>query len=103
MGKVHSEFECVASHHMAQVIAHLIFVLIAQGREQSDGSSELIVAESFETRDRQGRRAEWKREREAEVRVARLSKVQQAGIEYKRTKPGRTEGIGIAEHRVRIF
>ena len=49
VNKVDSELERVASRDVAQVIAKLVFVLIAQGREKSDGSGELVVAESFES------------------------------------------------------
>ena len=47
-------------HNVAQVVAKLVFVLIAQVGEKSDGSGELVVAKSFEAGDGQRRHAERK-------------------------------------------
>src|SRR5258708_7739812 len=82
MNEVHAELERMITRSTAQVVTHLVFVLIAQGRKQSDWSSELVVAESFEAGDGQRSRTEGKRQREAQIRVTRLSEVQEAGIEH---------------------
>jgi hypothetical protein len=66
---------------VTQVVAKLIFVLIAQVGEKSDGRGELVIAESLEAGNRQRGRTEGKRQREAQIRVARLRKVQQAGVD----------------------
>ena len=92
----------MTSRNVAQVVAHLVFVLIAQVGEKSDGSGELVVAESFESGDRQRGRTEGERQREAEIGVARLGKMQQAGAENQIAEPGRTESIGIADDRVPV-
>jgi hypothetical protein len=67
VNKVDSELESVTSRNMAQVVTHLVFVLIAQVGEKSDGSGELVVAESFESGNRQRCRTEGKRQREAQI------------------------------------
>src|ERR1019366_7153073 len=103
VNKVDSEFEGVASRNVAQVVPNLVFVLITQRRKQSDGSGELVVAKSFEAGNGQRGRAEGKRQRKAEIRVACLGKVQQAGIDDQIVEPRRTERIRIAEHRVRVI
>src|SRR2546429_9116553 len=65
MDEVHAELERMITSSPAQVVAHLVFVLIVQCRKQSDWGSELVVAEGFEAGDRQGSRTERKRQREA--------------------------------------
>src|ERR1700720_1655271 len=72
VNKVDSKFHRVISCNMADVVAELIFILIAQGRKQSDGSGKLIVAEGFKAGDGQGSRTEGERHCKAEIRVTRL-------------------------------
>ena len=98
-----AELECVTSRYVAQVVAQLIFVLIAQVGEKSDGSGELVVAEGFESGDGQRRHAERKLQRETEIRIARLRQVQQAGVENQSAQPRGTERISIAERRVPVI
>src|SRR5713101_2932554 len=102
MDEVHAEFERMITGSPAQVVAHLVFVLIAQRRKQSDWGGELVVAESFEAGDGQGSRTEGKRQREAEIRVTRLSEVQEAGIEHQSAEPRWTESIRIAQRYVPV-
>src|SRR5271169_1553093 len=102
MNKVDSELKRVAARNVAQVMADLVFVLIAQVGEKSDGSGELVVAKSFEAGDGQRRHAERKLQGEAEIRVARLGEVQQAGVEHEIAEPRRTESISIAERGVPV-
>src|ERR1700674_5604823 len=65
MDEVHAELERMITGSPAQVVAHLVFVLIAQRRKQSDRGGELVVAESFKAGDGQRGRTEGKRQREA--------------------------------------
>ena len=51
------------------------------------GRDELIVAESFESRSSGGCGAERKRQREAEIGIARLRQVQNAAAENERGDP----------------
>ena len=51
MNEVDSESRGVIAGRVAHVIAQLILFLIAQVREQSDRRGELVVAESFESRN----------------------------------------------------
>src|SRR6266478_1181050 len=64
MDEVDAELKRMITRSPAQVVANLVLLLIAQRRKQSDGSSELVVAESFESGDGQRSRTEGKRERE---------------------------------------
>src|SRR5208282_673096 len=102
MNKVDSELKRVAARNVAQVIADLVFVLIAQVGEKSDGSGELVVAERFEAGDGQRRHAERKLQGETKIRVARLGEVQKAGVKHQIAEPRRIESIGIAERGVPI-
>src|SRR6202790_2032501 len=102
VNKVDSELERMITRSPAQVVAHLVFVLIAQRRKQSDWGSELVVAEGFEAGDGQGSRTEGKRQRETQIRITRLSKVQEAGIEHQSAEPRRTESIRIAQRYVPV-
>ena len=53
VNEVDSELESVASCNMAQIVTQLVFLLIAQVGEKSDGRGELVVAEGFESGDGQ--------------------------------------------------
>src|ERR1035441_1821847 len=81
MNKVDSELERVTARYVAQVVAELVFLLIAQVGEKSDWRGELVVAERFETGDSQRRYAERKLQGKTEIGVARLGEMQQAGVE----------------------
>jgi hypothetical protein len=93
VNKVDSKLESVAARNVAQVVAQLVLLLIAQVGKKSDGSGELVVAESFEAGDGQRRQLKGNCERETEIRVTRLGEVQQAGAEDEIAEPGRTESI----------
>src|SRR5208282_2300596 len=88
VNEVDPELEGVGSHHVAQVVAELVFVLIAQVGEKSDGSGELIVAEGLKAGDGQRGHAEGKLYGEAEIRIPRLREMQQAGVENQVAQPG---------------
>ena len=92
--EVDSEPERVTSCNMAQIVTQLVFLLVAQIGEKSDGGGELVVAEGLESGDGQRGGTEGKRERETQVGVTRLGEVQQAGVENQIAKPRRTESIG---------
>ena len=81
MDEVDPELERMVAHNVAQIVAELVFILIAQVGEEGDGSGELIVAESFEAGDGQRRHAEGKLYGEAEIRFPRLREMQEAGVE----------------------
>ena len=63
----------------ADVVTELVFLLIAQNRERRDGRDELVVAERFETGNGLRSGAERKRQRKAEIGIARLGEMQTAG------------------------
>src|ERR1039458_8428138 len=102
MNKVDSELERVTARDVAQVVAELVFLLIAQVWEKSDWRGELVVAERFETGDSQRRYAERKLQGKTEIGVARLGEMQQAGVEDQSAEPCGTESISIAERRVPV-
>ena len=77
----------MVTHNVAQIVAELVFVLIAQGGEKSDGSGKLIVAECLEAGDGQRCHAEGKLYGEAEVRIPRLRQMQQAGVKHQIAQP----------------
>src|ERR1035441_5780479 len=99
MNEVNSELERMIAGSPAEVVAHLVLVLIAQVRKKSDRSGKLVVAKGFEAGNGQGSRAEWKRQRKTKIRIARLGEVQQAGIENQSAEPGRTESVSIADRK----
>ena len=102
MNEVNSEFKSVTARNVAQVVAELVFLLIAQVGEKSDGRGELVVAERFEAGDGQRRYAERKLQGKTEIGVARLGEMQQAGVEDQSAEPCGTESISIAERRVPV-
>src|SRR6202050_4910783 len=87
---------------MGYIVAELIFLLIAQHRECSNGSQELVVAERLQTRYGSGRGREGKRKRKAEVRVARFGEVQSARAEHQRSNPSRAPRKLIADNQVHV-
>src|SRR3981081_680536 len=87
----------------AEVVAKLIFFLVANCRESSDGRSELVVAKSFKPRHGQRSQTKRKLQSEAQRGIAGLGEMQFAGIKNKCSKPCRTESISVADHRVEII
>ena len=63
---------------MAQVVAELIFFLIAQHRERRNWCDELIISKRFIPGNCAGGRRERKREREAQFAGARFGAVEPA-------------------------
>src|SRR5208283_3844415 len=51
VNEIDSELERMVMHDVAEIVAELILVLIAQVGEKRDGSSKLIVAEGLEAGD----------------------------------------------------
>ena len=103
MNEVDSELERMVTHNVAQVVAELVFVLIAQVGEKGDGSGKLIVAECLKAGNGQRRHAERKLYGEAEIRIPRLGEMQQAGVENQIAQPGRIERIVIAERHIPVI
>src|SRR6185312_2641040 len=88
---------------MAQVIAQLVLLLIAQHWECSNGGEELVVAESLETGNSLGRRTEGEGKRESQVLVAGVRMVQGAGADTQTAQPIRTERVAVIKHHVAIL
>ena len=65
--EVDAELERMTSGNMAQVVAKLVFVLIAQVGEKRNRSGELVVAEGFEAGNGQRGGAEGEGQREAQI------------------------------------
>src|SRR5271169_5618261 len=99
MDEIHSEADGVPSRHVSYVIAELIFLLIAQNRKSSDGSNELIVAESLESRDGAEGGADGKGQREAKIRIARFGVMEIAGTKCECSKPVGGERVLLADYR----
>src|SRR5579864_8507435 len=84
MDEIHSELEGMIAGDVPQVIAELIFLLVAQRRKERDWRGELIIAISLEAGDGERRGAEGKGKCEAKRRVAHLCEMQQARVEHER-------------------
>ena len=74
-----------------------------EGREQGYRCFELVIAKCLESRNRQGSRTEWKRQREAQIRVTRLGEMQLAGAQNQSGQPLRVERVLIADDRVEVI
>src|SRR6202021_3986168 len=103
VNEIDSELQRVVPPDMTYIVANLIFILISPIREKLDGGRGLVVAERFEAGHCQSHHAERKLQSESQIRVARLGKVQQAGVEHERAEPGRTERISIADDGVPVI
>src|SRR5579872_6098694 len=102
MDEIDSEAGRMASGRVRDVVANLIFLLIAQDGKCCDGGNELIVAECFESGDGLRRSAEGKCQREAEIGVAGFRQMQIADAQSQRSEPGRAENVLLAEHDVEV-
>ena len=100
--EVDSELERMGTHNVAQVVAELVFLLIAQVGEKSNRRSELVVAIGFETGDGQRCGTEGEGQRVAQIGVPGLRKMQQAEIEDQGANRAGIESIGIADRRVPV-
>ena len=103
VNEVDAEFKSVVASGVAYVVAELIFFLIAQVGEKSDGRGELIVAEGFESRNSLRRGAEGKCQRVAQSGIAGLGEMQFADVEYECTQPHGTECVSVADDRVPVI
>src|SRR6202023_143607 len=90
----------MTSGRVRDVVANLIFLLVAQDGKRGDRGDELIVAKSFAPRDGAGGGTKWKSQRKTQVRIARFGQVQSAGVENERPQPRSAEGELIAESQV---
>src|SRR5258708_1495122 len=77
------------------VVAELIFLLIAGDGKSGDDRGELIVAKSFKSRGGVKICAERKGESDTEIRVAIFDVVKIAGFDGQNAKRGRRECVGI--------
>src|SRR5579863_5651991 len=100
MDEIHAEADGVPSRRVSHVVAELIFFLIAQNRESSDGCNELIVAESLESRDGAECGAEGKGQRETKIGIARFGVMKIAGAKCECPKPVGGERVLLADYRV---
>ncbi len=85
--EIDAEARGVLADGVSNVVAELVFLLVAQNWERGDGGDELIVTESFEAGNGAVGGAEGKGERVAQIAVARLGVMQRAGFEYERAQP----------------
>jgi len=91
MDEVDAEALGVMTGDMGDVVAKLVFLLVADDGKGGDGGDELIVAERFEAGDGLRGRTERKGESEAEIGIARFGAVEAAGFEVETLL---TEAIG---------
>ena len=98
--EIDAKADGVTARAAKNVVAELIFLLIAFDGEGGDYSSELIVAESFESGSGMKIRAERKSQCQAEIGVASLGVMKVAGFESERALPVRREAILLAEKDV---
>ena len=102
MDEIHSETGRVASGRVGDVVADLIFFLIAQDGKSRDGRDELVIAERLESGNSLGCGTEGKRQGEAEIGVAGLRQVEIANAQRERSEPRRAENILLAQHDVEV-
>ena len=102
MNEIHAEFQRMAPTLVAQIVAELVFLLAASGREKRDRRRKLVVAKSFKPRHRQRSRAERKGQRKSKIGVARLRQVQSAAVEDKLPQQRWSERNLIADHQAQI-
>src|SRR5579864_4167488 len=88
VNEVHSELERVIAGDVAQVVAELIFLLVAQRRKSRDRRGELVIAIGLEAGDCKRCGTKRKCKSEAERGVPPLSEVQQTRVEHERAEPG---------------
>src|SRR5437879_6278685 len=88
--------------NVADVIAQLVFFLIAQDGKSRDGCDELIVTKSFKAGDSASCRGEREIERESQVRIACYGQMQSAGIEDEGTEPVGIEGVLLAHDQIEV-
>jgi len=85
--EIYAEAKDVPAGSVRDIVAELIFLLIACDGESSDDGGELIVAEGFESGSGVKICAERKGEGESEIGVAILDVMEIAGFESERARP----------------
>src|SRR5260370_13792142 len=87
--EINAEAQGMTSAGMRQVVAELIFLLVALNGESGNGGGELIVAKRFAAGGSKKIRGEGKIERFSDVGVTRLGVMKTAGCERERAEGGR--------------
>ena len=85
--EINSKARSVAAGDVTDVVAKLIFFLIAQDGKRGDSGDELIVAKRFESRSGGRSGTERKGESETEIGIARLREMQPAVTQNEGTNP----------------
>src|ERR1700688_2644770 len=93
----------MAAGSVRDVVAKLVFLLIAGDGKRGDDGSELVVAKSFETGCGVKICAERKSESQAEIGVAILDMVKIAGFQCEPAGPGRGKAKLLAEEEVVVI
>src|SRR5882762_1753752 len=91
MNEVDAKSNLMAARIMGDIVAELIFLLVACDGKRGDDGGELIVAKSFESRGGVKICAERKSQSEAEIGVAIFDVVKTAGFKRQNTNRGRSE------------
>src|SRR5205807_179889 len=87
MDKVNAKLRRVASCHMGHIVTKLVFLLISVDGKGGDRRDKLIVAKSFKAGGGMKIRAERKRQRKTQVRIADLDVMKIAGLKNKVADP----------------
>src|SRR5260370_39814966 len=98
MNEINAKVQGVRAGEMADVIAELIFFLVAQDGKCGDGSDELVVAKGLQARNGAARGSEREIQRKPKMRIARGGQVQPAGVEHKGAKPVPIKRILVANN-----
>ena len=101
--EIDAKADGVTARAAKNVVAELIFLLIAFDGEGGDYSGELIVAESFESGSGMKICAERKRQCQAEIGVAGLGVMKVASFESERALPVCGEAILLAEKNIEVI
>ena len=91
MDEIGAEADGVGTGSAGNVVAELIFLLVAVDGKGGDGGGELIVAESFEAGSGQKTDGEGEIEGFADGRVARFCVMEATGFEGEGAEPRRRE------------
>ena len=91
MDEVHSKAHCVTPRGSRNVVAELVFLLVALNGERGNGGGKLIVAEGLKAGSREEAHGEGKIQRLANLGVAQFGVMESAGFQSERAEPRRRE------------
>ncbi len=98
--QIDAEAGGVGTGRVRNIVAELIFLLVALDREICNGGGELIVAEGFQSRSREETHGKRKVESFADHGVSEFGVMEPAGFQRERAKPGWQELKLVVQEKV---